>query len=131
MRATGGGFPALAAQSASRKSRARESAPPETPTAPGHTAPSASTCSISCANSRAEIASAAAVRFAFGERLIGDGFRSGRILVRERGKSSAAFLFLIHRKQRLAELQHAVGRTGTVRIFFQFLGERAGRSREV
>src|SRR5207247_5530943 len=113
------------------RSRASESAPPETATAPGHSPPCPRTTPIESANSACEIASAATGGFAGVERLIGDGFRSGRVLVRKRAKGSAAFLFLIHCEQRLAEFQHAVGRALTFGIFFQLLGERARRRRKV
>ena len=104
--AAGGAF-----SSPSRASRcisAMESPPPETATAPGQGAPAAMSPSIAAAKCASR--DSAADGFAGVRALAEDGGRSVRIFRRERGKSGATFLLLAGGDQRLAELEHAIGR---------------------
>src|SRR4051794_24819073 len=57
----------------------------------------------------------------------GDFLAGSRVLRREGGKGGTAFLFLAHRDQRLAELQHAIRSPRAVRIFLDLFRKGAGR----
>src|SRR5262249_15513458 len=120
----GGSRPVSSAQRARRCINAMESPPPETATMPGHGAPAARRSSIAAKNA-ASRACFAAVRLARVGPLVEDGFAGLRIFCPERGKGGATFGFLARRDQRLAKLEHGIGRARRVGIFLDDFRETA------
>src|SRR5689334_9255469 len=111
------------AHAARRCMSATESPPPETATAPGQGAPVATIASM--ASMKRVSRGSAADGFARLAALREDSGCRVWVFCRERGKSGATFLFLARRDQRLAKLQHAIGRPAGGGIFLDHLCEGA------
>src|ERR1700682_2948892 len=124
---TMGGTPRISSrQSANNSISAMESPPPETASAARVFG--AEPSRLRARENRAvRFELAAFVACALGPRARRDGRRGVGIFCGERDKSSTAFFHLTEFEQCKAELQHAFGRTLSLGIFFQQLGEIARR----